>query len=160
MKKIIFLLGILSFAGCASHKNIVQDSENVNQVLDDWHQAAADANFNAYFEKMDENSVFVGTDASEVWTKTAFQKFAKPYFDKGKAWRFKSKQRHLHFDHEQKTAWFDELLDTWMGECRGSGVLIKKNGKWLIKHYVLSMTIPNKKINSVIHAIKEERKNE
>jgi hypothetical protein len=29
--------------------------------------------------------------------------------------------------------------------CRGSGVLVKIDGKWKIKHYVLSMTIPNKK---------------
>jgi hypothetical protein len=28
--------------------------------------------------------------------------------------------------------------------CRGSGVLVKIDGKWKIKHYVLSMTIPNK----------------
>jgi hypothetical protein len=28
--------------------------------------------------------------------------------------------------------------------CRGSGVVVKIDGKWKIKHYVLSMTIPNK----------------
>jgi hypothetical protein len=33
--------------------------------------------------------------------------------------------------------------------CRGSGVLVKIDGKWKIKHYVLSMTIPNK-MNAVI----------
>jgi hypothetical protein len=39
-----------------------------------------------------------------------------------------------------KTAWFDELLNTQMKICRGSGVLVKIDGKWKIKHYVLSMT--------------------
>ena len=34
--------------------------------------------------------------------------------------------------------------------CRGSGVLEKINGKWKIKQYVLSMTIPNDNIDEVI----------
>jgi hypothetical protein len=34
--------------------------------------------------------------------------------------------------------------------CRGSGVLVKVNGKWKIKHYVLSMTIPNDVSKEVI----------
>ncbi len=46
--------------------------------------------------------------------------------------------------------WFDELLDTWMGTCRGSGVLEKNNKEWKIKQYVLSVTIPNDSIQKVI----------
>lgn len=34
--------------------------------------------------------------------------------------------------------------------CRGSGVLVKENGKWKIKHYVLSMTIPNDNAEEII----------
>lgn len=51
-------------------------------------------------------------------------------------------------------AWFDELLDTSFKICRGSGVLEKINGKWKIKHYVLSMTVPNETSKEVI-AIKD-----
>jgi hypothetical protein len=54
-------------------------------------------------------------------------------------------ERHIYFDQSKKIAWFDELLNTQMKICRGSGVLVKIDGKWKIKHYVLSMTIPNKK---------------
>jgi hypothetical protein len=39
--------------------------------------------------------------------------------------------------------------------CRGSGVLVKENGNWKIKHYVLSMTIPNDVSKQVIQ-IKSE----
>jgi len=46
--------------------------------------------------------------------------------------------------------WFDELLDTWMGTCRGSGVLENNQGIWKIKHYVLSIEIPNADVQSVI----------
>jgi len=34
--------------------------------------------------------------------------------------------------------------------CRGSGVLVLLKGKWKIKHYVLSMTIPNDNSDAVI----------
>jgi hypothetical protein len=34
--------------------------------------------------------------------------------------------------------------------CRGSGVLVRINNTWKIKHYVLSMTIPNDNTNEVV----------
>ena len=34
--------------------------------------------------------------------------------------------------------------------CRGSGILVKENKEWKIKHYVLSMTIPNDTSTEVI----------
>ena len=34
--------------------------------------------------------------------------------------------------------------------CQGSGVLVKENGVWKIKHYVLSVTVPNDNINEVV----------
>jgi hypothetical protein len=46
---------------------------------------AAEAKFDTYFDKMTEDAVFIGTDATENWGKPDFQEFAKPYFDKGKA---------------------------------------------------------------------------
>jgi hypothetical protein len=44
--------------------------------------------------------------------------------------------------NREKMAWFDEL-STQMKICRGSGVLVKIGNDWKIKHYVLSMTVPN-----------------
>jgi hypothetical protein len=37
-----------------------------------------------------------------------------------------------------------------MNICRGSGVLVKVKNDWMIKHYVLSMTIPNENTNEVV----------
>ena len=34
--------------------------------------------------------------------------------------------------------------------CRGSGVLEKVGKEWKIKHYVLSMTIPNENVDEVV----------
>jgi hypothetical protein len=55
-------------------------------------------------------------------------------------------------------AWFDEVLDTWMGLSRGSGVIILTSDGWKIKHYVLSVTVPNEDIKAVIEAKKETEK--
>ena len=76
--------------------------------------------------------------------------FAKPYFDKGRAWSFTALERNIYFSKDGKTAWFDELLNTQMKICRGSGTLEKSNNEWKIKHYVLSMTIPNENVDEVI----------
>ena len=82
--------------------------------------------------------------------KTQFANFSKPYFDKGKAWDFKTIERNIYISKNKDVVWFDELLATWMGTCRGSGVLEKNNTQWKIKQYVLSVTIPNDSIQKVI----------
>jgi len=57
-------------------------------------------------------------------------------------------------------AWFDELLDTWMGACRGSGVLRKTSDGWKIAHYNLALTVPNEKMNQVIDVIGKQSGND
>ena len=76
--------------------------------------------------------------------------WSKPFFDKGKAWSFTSLKRNISFSSDGKYAWFDELLDTQMKLCRGSGVLEKTGNQWKIKQYVLSQTIPNDVNDEVI----------
>ena len=151
MKKILAVLVVITLSGCkTTMENQTISKANINAVLDNWHKAAAEANYNDYFSLMADDAVFIGTDASENWNKTAFQAYAKPHFDKGKAWSFTALERHVYFDKTGKIAWFDELLNTQMKICRGSGVLIKIGKEWKIKHYVLSMTIPNDNSNEVI----------
>jgi hypothetical protein len=161
MKKSILFTSILFiFATCnRSSKDIRIEKINtikieVNSILTDWHKAASQANFDAYFGKMDSISVFIGTDASENWSKEKFKSFSKPYFDKGKAWDFKTLERNIYVNKSKNFVWFDELLTTWMGTCRGSGVLERKNNTWKIKHYVLSVSVPNDDIEDII-AIKK-----
>jgi ketosteroid isomerase-like protein len=151
MKKILAVLIVLTLSGCKSMmENQTISKENINVTLDSWHKAAADANYENYFAMMTNDAIFIGTDATENWNKTDFQAFAKPFFDKGKAWSFTAIERHIYFDETGETAWFDELLNTQMKICRGSGVLVKIGKEWKIKHYVLSMTIPNDNTNEVV----------
>ena len=146
MKKTFLFIVLLSALAQAQTK----ESATVNTVLDNWHKAAAEAKFDNYMNAMTDDAIYIGTDATEDWNKKEFMTFAKPYFDKGKAWSFTALERHIYFDKSGKTAWFDELLNTQMKICRGSGVLVKINGEWKIKHYVLSMTIPNDNTNEVL----------
>lgn len=144
MKKLLFLLCWSAIASAQT------TTDTIGELLNNWHKAAADARFDDYFEALDEQSVFIGTDATENWDKPAFMKFAKPYFDRGKAWNFTVLERHIYLSKDGKTAWFDELLNTQMKICRGSGILIKTKKGWKIKHYVLSMTVPNDNVDEVV----------
>lgn len=123
--------------------NEAVQKKNVALILDKLNDYAANADFKNYFSLFADESTFIGTDANEIWNKKEFMAYAKPHFDKGKAWNFKSLKRNIYFSKDGKYAWFDELLDTQMKICRGSGVLEKIGNQWKIKQYVLSMTIPN-----------------
>lgn len=129
--------------------------EQITSVLDQWHKAASDANFDAYFKLMDQQSIFIGTDPEELWNKQEFMDFAKPYFDRGKAWSFASVERNIYMDQNQKYAWFDELLSTQMELCRGSGILMLTDQGWKIRHYVLSIAVPNEDVDQLV-ALKKE----
>jgi len=122
----------------------------LNQYITNWHQAATDANFSNYFGAMSESFIFLGTAPGERWTKNEFEKFSKPYFDKGQAWDFKASNRRWQFSKNKKIAWFDEDLETWMQGCRGSGILIRKKGKWSLVYYNLTVLIENEKIKEFI----------
>lgn len=116
----------------------------VDAVLDAWHAAATKADETAYFSHFSADAVFMGTDATERWTVEQFRAFAKPYFGAGKAWTFTPRDRHVNFASDQRTAWFDEMLDTLnLGECRGSGVMVLSGSDWRIAQYNLSIPIPN-----------------
>jgi len=130
--------------------NTEEERKIIITTLDSFNEAAAKSNFNAYMNFFADDAVFIGTDATENWHKKDFMVWAKPYFDKGATWNFKSIGRHIYFDKTCSVAWFDELLNTQMKICRGSGVLTKQDNEWKIQQYVLSMTIPNDNIDSVI----------
>lgn len=126
------------------------EKDRVEVVLDAWHAAASDADFDTYFGLMTDDGVFLGTDATENWQNDEFRAYAKPHFDKGRAWIFTAVERNVYLNEEENFAWFDELLDTQMKLCRGSGVLQKINGNWKIAHYVLSIAVPNEYVRGLI----------
>lgn len=156
MKAFSLLFFSLILLSCNQSKPKISPTsvEYLNNFMNTWHQDVANSDFETYFSKIDSLGYFIGTDASEVWTKAEFASWTKPYFDKKKTWNFKPLNRHFYINEAGDMAWFDEVLDTWMGICRGSGVLRQKDGKWRIMQYVLSTTIPNDDIQAVILAKK------
>lgn len=155
-KLLLFALVLTITTSCGTASKTSTTSKNeVENLLNQWHIDVAQYDFEAYFNKMTDDAVFIGTDAGEVWNKKQFMDFSKPYFDKKQTWDFKPLKRNIYFDSNNKIAWFDELLDTWMGLCRGSGVVRKTKDGWKIEHYVLSVTVPNDDIDQVIKIIKE-----
>lgn len=131
-------------------------TNELDQLMDDWHKAAAEAKMDTYFSFMDDAFVYIGTAPNERWNKTDFATFAKPYFDRGNAWDFKASNRKWNFSKDGKTAWFDEELDTWMMDCRATGVLIKEGKNWKIVHYDLHVLIENEKITEFIELRKKK----
>ncbi|MEA3444024.1 MAG: nuclear transport factor 2 family protein [Bacteroidota bacterium] len=145
----IMLLTMISFSG----KHNIPD---VNNFLDEWHNDAAEANFDAYFSKLDNDAIYLGTQWDERWTKQEFANFSKPYFDKGKAWDFKAFRREFYSSEDQKLIWFEESLKTWMGVCRGSGVLRNYGDSLKIVHYNLALTISNNLVRDFVELVKQD----
>jgi hypothetical protein len=150
----VFILISLGLTGWSQNSNkdfnSLDQLISLDQMIDNWHIAAAQAKFEAYFSATSVNFVFLGTAPGERWTKPEFMAFCKPYFDKGKAWDFEPSNRNWQFAADGKVAYFDEDLQTWMEGCRGSGICVLENGQWKIAYYNLTVLIENDKIKPFI----------
>jgi len=138
----VFILLLFSFGPSEP----IVNTEKLNIIMDNWHLSAAEADFDGYFGLMNDEFIFLGTAPGERWNKEEFADFCKPHFDKGKAWDFKVIDRSWVFSKNKKMAWFDENLDTWMKDCRGSGIMVCENGEWKLAYYNLTVLIENEKI--------------
>jgi hypothetical protein len=150
---------ILSIAD-TRHKNKpeIANTATIDTVMNRWHKAAATADEDVFFGLMTENADYIGTDPSEHWKRDELRKWSAKFFERDSAWDFKPKKRTVYFTPNGKYAWFDELLDTWMGDCRGSGVLVKTPEGWKIEQYVLSMAVLNDLTNDYIKQLKAFQK--
>lgn len=127
---------------------------SINALVDNWHQAASDADSMTYFSSMhNDASIFMGTDASERWTTLEFAQWSHRFFQGESAWTFVPRTRNVNM--HGSVGWFDEVLDSdHMGECRGSGVVIQgSDGQWRIAHYILSFPVPNDLADALVENI-------
>lgn len=139
-----------SFTALAS-----SDEQSIAKVLNSFHQAAADAQAKPYFNLLSQDAVFLGTDASERWSKDEFKAFVVPYFSKGTGWLYTPTERNISLVKQGQVAFFDELLfSESYGTCRGSGVLIKTEQGWKISQYNLSIPMPNGLAKALVKQIK------
>ena len=124
-------------------------------ALDGFHRAASEADERRYFDLLTEEGVFLGTDATERWTKEEFRAYAEPHFALGRGWTYRAIERHVHVGPDGRTAWFDEKLwNDKYGDCRGTGVLLLVGGEWKIAQYNLTFPVPNEIAGEVVERIK------
>jgi len=149
---VIFSLtsGLLSFATLAAN-----DEQSIETVLNSFHQAAADAEIKPYFNLLSQDAIFLGTDATERWSKDEFKAFVEPYFSQGKGWLYTPVERNISLIKQGQVAFFDEILfSESYGTCRGSGLLVKTDQGWKISQYNLSIPMPNGVAKALVKQIK------
>lgn len=127
----------------------------IDEMINNWHKAAATADEDVFFGSMTEDCIYIGTDKSERWLRDELKDWSAEYFKRDKAWAFTPIEREIYFSDDEKLAWFNETLDTWMGVCRSSGVVTLVDGEWKLKHYHLSITVPNDVVKDFIELVKK-----
>jgi len=146
----------LAMGACRSSQELdAGTGPTIGQTLDAFHRAASEADYEGYFALMHEDGVFLGTDATERWTKEEFMAYAAPIMlEQERGWTYRPRARRIHTDDGARVAWFDELLDhERYGELRGSGVLVMTPDGWRVMQYNLAFTVPNDRATGVVEAI-------
>lgn len=153
IKKILWtVLLCISFV---TYGQNIKENKEINQVLDQFHHAAAKADAKVYLNALTDDAIFLGTDASERWTKPQFTAFVLPYFNKGKGWLYEPKDRNISLQQHNSTAFFDEILENKKyGLCRGTGVMTRTTHGWKISQYSLSLMVPNDLAGEITTTIK------
>jgi len=133
------------------------DRIKIGIVTSTWHFAAQFGMFDNYFDAMTDDAVFMGTDATERWTKSEFMDYAREPFSDNHGWTYKPSDQHVGFSDDRQTAWIDEILThKSYGTLRGTGVLVKVGDDWKIAHYSLTFLVPNDLASEVVKVIGSE----
>lgn len=156
--KIISITDTRRRNGCETWPENNETAENdIHSLMDQWHLAAATANDSVFFGSMTEDGIYLGTDISERWLSGELKEWSKAFFVKESAWSFTPSNRTIYFDKSREMAWFEEDLATWMGPCKGSGVLEKTTLGWRIKHYHLAVAVANEDMDQYLEILKEKK---
>ena len=135
----------------ARDQTIAKEKSAVNVMLNSLHEAASTGDWDVYFDLYTDSSIFLGTDATERWTKSDFQGYAA----RSNGWTYDMSERHIFLSDNLQTAWFDELLENEnLGLTRGTGVLVKEGGKWKFSQYNLTIPVPNQLAGEFVAAIR------
>lgn len=132
----------------------------INVLLDDFHQAAADADGKRYLGYFAPDGVFMGTDDWERWPLAEFRGYVAQRFAGGTGWAYRPEERFVTLGPGGESAWFDEIVvsQRW-GRFRGTGVLLKVGAEWKIAHYSLTALVPNERFADVAKVATEGFKN-
>jgi len=143
MNKTVLLWLALMLFGQVTYSQ-ESDVGDINNLLDDFHHAAAVGDKTRYLNYFAQDGVFMGTDDSERWPLKQFSAYVDKRFVAGKGWEYHSEKRHISFSEDRNTAWFDEIMvsEQW-GRFRGTGVVIRQQAEWKVAVYSLTLLVPN-----------------
>ena len=128
----------------------------VAAVLDALHEAASTSDAQRYWGLFAEDAIFFGTDPTERWTIEDFHGYADPAFESGRGWTYHVLERNVFLAPGGRMAWFDESLhNANYGNCRGTGVLVRRDDAWKIIQYNLSIPVPNDLAATVVAMIRD-----
>lgn len=88
-------------------------------------------------------ALFFGTDDSERWTT---DDLAKLLVESEAGWDMREcLKREVRYISPACVSFFEVVRHLKYGLFRGSGIVVKDDeGQWMIRHYVLSYSVPNK----------------
>ncbi len=145
---ILLLFGLIIVSSTSAQHS------DIEAVLDDFHLAASEADYERYFGYLSKESIFLGTDMTERWTKSEFQGYAEPHFSAGRGWTYVPQERYVYVGADGGAAWFDEvLLNEKYGEVRGTRALVLEGDTWRIVQYHLTVPVPNDLLGTVVEMI-------
>ena len=150
IRNFVYLLLAMPFTASA-------DDAAIAAVIDDFHDAAAHGDNARYLGHMTDDAVFMGTDEWERWPKQPdFVDYVGGRFKDGNGWTYQSVQRNIRLADAGNIAWFDEVIfSETSGRFRGTGVVVRENGKWKIAHYAMSFLVFNENWQDVIELSKQ-----
>lgn len=128
----------------------------INNKMDDFHHAADVGDKVRYLNHFAKDGVFMGTDDWERWPYDEFSQYVNTHFKDGKGWSYTPIKRHTTVNDQALFAWVDEIVESkkW-GRFRGTAVLEKTDQGWKLKHYSLSVLVPNESWEAVSDITKQ-----
>ena len=153
---LVLLLAFGGFGAVAGEGRAQMEGDpEVHATLDAFHRAASEADYDGYMGLFSDGAVFLGTDATERWTREEFAEYVAAAFGRGRGWTYTTTARWVRVSADGSTAWFDEtLVNDNLGDTRGSGVLVRTSDGWRIAHYNLTIPIPNALAREVVERIR------
>lgn len=113
-------------------------------ALDALHRAGAEATPSAFISLLADDVVFLGMAGSTRLQGAAVREFVNAGFSDGGGWAYRSSDREVQLSTDGSVAWFDEALShQQQGSGRGSGVLVRDGGNWLVAQYNLTVPLPS-----------------
>jgi hypothetical protein len=153
---LVFSLGCGPAVSPADVPSSIALEREASRELDDFHAAAAVADEARYFGHFAPHGVFLGTDGDERWDVAGFRAYARAHFAAGKGWIYESVRRSIDSTPNGDVVWFDEdLKNAHLGRARGTGVLVRQDGRLLIAQYSLTVPIPNARMDAVVKLVEE-----